>query len=85
MKSKKRQYQEVWETIKQNVNKTISVTCPNEPGLRKRYRKAIIKEKDIDISWKYKRYYRLTVTEDDKGLHFTLKLYRTAELAGRAL
>lgn len=87
-----RTYLPLWRQILRDFESSPGrgtyVRCP--PQNIAKIKKALAKEKDMDTTWKKKRYYKLTSTEvkiGDKivGLRFTLVLYRTRELTTATL
>jgi len=69
-------YQPIWELLKQKHAATI--VAP--PHLHKRIIKAVIRRKDIDLTYKFvcaesHKKAKLTYTIEGNSVHFTLKFY----------
>jgi trehalose utilization protein len=74
-----RTYQPIWEQLKSNKNNQVRIAAPGK--LHKRIKKAVIKEKDIDITYKliletsHKKAILYTERVSQNELLFTLKFF----------
>lgn len=96
---RKRYYQPIWERLKKewetardsgNSRKGVHILVEVPSSHARRFYKAVIKEKNLDVAWEPKKFLKLRsdIVRDDGAvavLRFSLRTYRTGALMSAAL